>query len=500
MQQVRFDLVIDQICEEKNIPREVVIETIEAALAAAYKKDYGEKTQEVKVVFDETVGEMEIFVIKEVAKEVEDPYLQISLEEAKKINKGAKAGDTIDLKQIAPQGFGRIAAQTAKQVISQRLREAEKEVVFSEYKDKEEQLVVGVVQRIEGNNVFVDLDKTVALLPSQEQIPGEHYYIGQRLKFMVLKVEQTPKGPQVFLSRSDAGVIRALFESEVPEIRALTVEIKAIAREAGARTKVAVWSNQENLDPVGSCVGQRGVRIQTILSELGEEKIDIILWDSDPKKFIMNALSPAKVIDIDLIEKLQKAIVKVPDDQLSLAIGKQGQNVRLAAKLTGWNIDVVGESGKKDKKEKEEDEFKDKENIEEKIIEAVEKKDQGEPQKKAAVNKEEIAEEAPQKEAVEEMPLEKEKAKAKIEASEESSKEGTAKDSQEEKAAKKTPAENEAKAEKSEESFKEETVTEAASQEEKTKEKISEENQTSEISEKTLGAEEVKEEKKQSQI
>jgi N utilization substance protein A len=336
----QFASAINQICTEKNIPKEVVIETIEDALAAAYKKDYGNKKQEVRVELSEN-GDAVVFVSKEVVEEVEDKLTEISLADAVKFNKGAKVGDTIEIKDI-PSDFGRIAAQTAKQVIIQRIREAERDMVFGEYKDKEGEVINGNIQRIEGNNVIVDLGKASGILFPNEQIPTEKYYIGQRLKFFVVRVEQNARGPQIVISRSHPGLVKRLFEMEVPEILSGIVEIKSIAREAGERTKIAVFSNQDGVDPVGSCVGQRGVRVQAVMSEIGEEKIDIILWDEDPKVYISNALSPAKVSEIKINEEEKKTSVTVAEDQLSLAIGRQGQNVRLAAKLTGWNVDIQG--------------------------------------------------------------------------------------------------------------------------------------------------------------
>lgn len=342
MTQEAFLAAINQICDEKNIPKEIVIETVEHALAAAYRKDYGHRDQTVRVHLDQKTGVTQVFVIKEVVKEeVENDMLQISLKDAKKIKKDVKVEETVEIEDH-PKDFGRIAAQTAKQVIIQRIREAERDIVFEEYKDKEGDLVNAVVQRIEGSTVILDLGRASGVLFANEQVPGERYYIGQRLKVYIVKVEQSNKGPQVIISRSHPGVVKSLFELEVPEIEAGIVEVKSIAREAGHRTKIAVTSNEENVDPVGSCVGQRGIRVQAVMAELGEEKIDIILWDEDSVAFITNALSPAKVIEIKLDEKDKKATVKVPEDQLSLAIGKQGQNVRLAAKLTGWNVDIEG--------------------------------------------------------------------------------------------------------------------------------------------------------------
>ena len=336
----QFASAIDQICSEKNISKEVVIDTIEDALAAAYKKDYGNKKQEVRVELSDD-GSTIVYVSKEIVDEVEDKFTQISQEDAFKFKKDAKVGETIEIKDM-PSDFGRIAAQTAKQVIIQRIREAERDMVFGEYKDKEGEVINGTVQRIEGNNVIIDLGKASGVLFPNEQIRDERYYVGQRLKFFVVRVEQNARGPQIVISRSHPGLVKRLFELEVPEILSGVVEIKSIARESGERTKIAVSSTQDGVDPVGSCVGQRGVRVQAVMSEIGEEKIDIILWDEDPKVYISNALSPAKVSEIILNEEEKKAEVKVAEDQLSLAIGRQGQNVRLAAKLTGWNVDIQG--------------------------------------------------------------------------------------------------------------------------------------------------------------
>ncbi len=367
----QFASAIDQICTEKNISKEVVIATIEDALGAAYKKDYGNKKQEVRVELSED-GETLVFVSKEVVDEVEDKFIQISLTDAFKLKKDAKIGDIIEIKDL-PSDFGRIAAQTAKQVIIQRIREAERDMVFGEYKDKEGEVINGTVQRIEGSNVIVDIGKASGILFPNEQIKEERYYIGQRLKFFVVRVEQNARGPQIVISRSHPGLVKRLFELEVPEILSGVVEIKSIAREAGERTKIAVQSTQEGVDPVGSCVGQRGVRVQAVMSEIGEEKIDIILWAEDPKVYISNALSPAKVSEIILNESEQKAEVRVAEDQLSLAIGRQGQNVRLAAKLTGWNVDIQGgdESGV-EAATKMVHPVEDKRDLEEEILKAVE--------------------------------------------------------------------------------------------------------------------------------
>lgn len=372
-----FGSAVMQIAEEKNLPREKVFEIVEAALAAAYKKDYGKKGQVIKAKFDEVTKSADFFLVKEVVDEtlrdftvpeeseegvaekegaqaepsvdgIDEDRLprfnserDLTLDEAKIMKKGAKIGDVIEIPLESHEDFGRVAAQTAKQVIIQRIREAERETMFTEYKEKEGQAVNGIVQRIEGRNVFVDLGKSTGILFPSEQIPGENYRMGQHLKVYLSRVESDPKGPGLILSRAHPEMVRHLFSLEVPEIFAGTVEIKAIAREAGSRTKIAVSANEDGVDPIGSCVGQKGTRVQTVIDELGGEKVDIIEWNEDVQKFISAALSPAKVLAVELNEDEKQAIVKVPADQLSLAIGKRGQNVRLAAKLTGWRIDVM---------------------------------------------------------------------------------------------------------------------------------------------------------------
>lgn len=373
-----FGSAVMQIAEEKNLPREKVFEIVEAALAAAYKKDYGKKGQVIKARFDEVTKSADFFLVKEVVDEtlrdftvpeeveegVEREYVRperasegseaseeerlprfnaerdLTLDEARLIKPDAVIGDTVEIALEGHEDFGRVAAQTAKQVIIQRIREAERETMFTEYKEKEGQAVNGVVQRIEGRNVFVDLGKSTGILFPSEQIPGENYRMGQHLKVFLTRVESDPKGPGLILSRAHPEMVRHLFTLEVPEIATGTVEIKAIAREAGSRTKIAVSANEDGVDPIGSCVGQKGTRVQTVIDELGGEKVDIIEWNEDVQKFISAALSPAKVLAVELYEGEQQAIVTVPADQLSLAIGKRGQNVRLAAKLTGWRIDV----------------------------------------------------------------------------------------------------------------------------------------------------------------
>jgi len=370
MEHKQFVLAINQICEEKGISKETAIEIVEASLASAYKKEYGKKGQLIKVDFDEISGDMKVFQIKIVADEDdeieesdeittegsidEDEQSRkkfnieknITIDEAKKYAKDPKIDDEIEIPLPSKSDFGRIAAQTAKQVMIQKIREAEKDAIFDEFKDKEGEVVNGVVQRVEGRNVFIDIGKAVGILYPTEQIVGERYKIGQRLKVYIIKLDKETKEASLVLSRINPGIVKKLFELEVPEIYAKTVEIKSIAREGGSRTKVAVFSNEEGIDSVGSCVGQRGSRIQTIINELNGEKIDIIEWHKEPDKYIQHALSPAKISHIDINNEKMSAIAYVEEDQLSLAIGKQGQNVRLAAKLTGWKIDILEEKKK----------------------------------------------------------------------------------------------------------------------------------------------------------
>lgn len=341
-----FIAAINQIVDEKGISKERVIETIEAAVAAAYRREYGKPSQIIRVILDETTGEFkpaQVFEVVESEEEIEEHERQKTIEEVKKNNKKIKVGEEVALPLEVHQDFGRIAAQTAKQVIIQRLREAERDVIFDEFKEKEHQLLTGNVQQIEGDNIIVSLGKANAVMPARETIPNESYRIGQRLRVFVKEVTQTNRGPQIILSRSTEQLILMLFAIEVPEIPAGDVEIKSIAREAGSRTKIAVTTHQENLDPVGSCVGQKGTRVQAVLNEIGDEKIDIILWDKNIENFIKNALSPAKVnrVKITSTGNHPSAKVMVNNDQLSLAIGKNGQNVRLASKLTDYTIDVL---------------------------------------------------------------------------------------------------------------------------------------------------------------
>jgi N utilization substance protein A len=329
---------IAQLSAEKNLPKEVVFEAVEAALASAYKKDALANSNLV-VKIDGATGGVRVFAERTVVEEVEDPKVEISLEEAKTIDPSTYLGDVIR-QEVTPQNAGRIAAQTAKQVVLQRLREAEREVVFEEYSGKEGDIISGVVHRLEGRHVYIDLGKTEAVLPPPEQVRIEHYRPSQRLKVYVLEVHKANRGPQVTVSRTHKDLLRRLFELEVPEIFKGAVEIKAIAREPGFRSKVAVYSRQEGVDPVGACVGLRGIRIQNIVNELNGERIDVVQWDPEPGRFVANALSPAQVHSVRLIPEENTAEVLVPDRQLSLAIGKEGQNARLAAKLTNFRIDI----------------------------------------------------------------------------------------------------------------------------------------------------------------
>ncbi|MBU3851631.1 MAG: transcription termination factor NusA [Candidatus Paralactobacillus gallistercoris] len=333
----------DTLEKDKGIKREVVIEAIESALISAYKRNYGQ-AQNVEVEFDEKTGDVHVYAVKEVTEEVFDSRLEVSLKDALAINPAYEIGDKIRF-EVTPKDFGRIAAQTAKQVIMQRIREAERSIVYNEYSQYENEIVQGEVERRDNKFVYVNLGKIEAVLGRNDQMPNETYEPHQRIKVYVTRVEKTPKGPQVFVSRTNPGLVKRLFEQEVPEIYDGTVEIVAIAREAGDRTKLAVRSNDPNVDPVGTCVGQQGRRVQAVVNELNGENMDIVEWKEDPSDYIANALNPAQVIAIQFDEENEKACtVIVPDDQLSLAIGKHGQNARLAAKLTGYKIDIKPES------------------------------------------------------------------------------------------------------------------------------------------------------------
>jgi len=397
-----FNSAISQICDEKGIDKNKVIETVEAALAAAYKKDYGKKSQNIRAELSRVSGQVDFYLVKEVVDEAtreiidfdeikeedekkendnkkEDkgkkinkekendeekvprfnPERDILIKDARDIKKGAKLGDVIETKLETYEDYGRVAAQTAKQVIIQRIREAEKDAMYAEYKEKEGEVLNGTVQRIEGRNIFIDLGKATGVLFPSEQIKGENYRIGQRIKVYLGKIEADTRGPGIVLSRTHENLVKRLFELEVPEVFSGTVEIKAISREAGSRTKIAVFATEDGIDPIGSCVGQKGTRVQAIIDELGGEKIDIIEWNEDVEKFIASSLNPAKVVSIEINDNddQRSASVTVPNDQLSLAIGQKGQNVRLAAKLTNYKIDVLGEDAPRKSDQSEESEM-----------------------------------------------------------------------------------------------------------------------------------------------
>ena len=336
-------LAMEELEKEKGIKKEYLLESVETALVTAYKRNFDSK-ENVRVAMDKETGEVHLYAVKDVSEVVEDGSLQISLENAKKINPRAELGDQVNI-ELAPKDFGRIAAGTAKQVIVQKLREAEREVIFTEFNDRKGEIVSGIIQKADGNIVVVDLGKLEGVMPLKEQIPTEKYHVNQKIRAVVVSVEKGLKGaPQVIISRASSEFVRKLFELEIPEIYEGLIEIKSVSRDPGSRCKVAVYSQNENIDPVGSCVGQKGIRIQNIINELNGEKIDVIEWDKDPMIFISAALLPAEVMAVDIKEEEKFAQVIVPDDQLSLAIGKVGQNARLAAKLTNWKIDIKSES------------------------------------------------------------------------------------------------------------------------------------------------------------
>lgn len=339
-------VAIRTIAEEKNLPENIVQDAVEQALAAAYRKDYGDREQEVRVNMNLNTGQVDAFVTKNVVAKVEDEVSEIDLKNAQKINKEAKEGETVEVHQSISQ-FGRVAAQTAKQVILQKLRESERDIIMNEYEDKIGTVINGIVSRVEPRIVRVDLGKAQGIMPLSEQIQSERYYPGQRIKVFLKDVEKGFRGPQLVVSRGSKDFIVWLFKNEVPEMENGSVEIKEIAREGGVRTKLAVASNTPGVDPVGTFVGGHGTRVTAVMSEIGDqEKIDIIIWASDPKEYIINALSPTKVTRVEIDEKAKKAIVYVPEDQLSIAIGKNGQNVRLASKLTGYELDIDSDSAK----------------------------------------------------------------------------------------------------------------------------------------------------------
>lgn len=385
---------IKEICDKRGLPQEDVIEAVESMMASAYRKDFAEPLQNIKVQFDIKTGEWEIFDVKKVVEdptaeelaEIEaeratplektaiadsqeeekprfNPKTDIGITAARQQNSGIEIGEEIKTQLFASEEFGRMAAQTAKQVLIQKILESERNNLYQAFKDKEGTIVVGVVQRKEESRVLVDMGKVTAIMPNSEQISRERYYQGDRVKFYVVSVDKTSKGPEIILSRANPGMVRCVFESEIPEISSGAIEIKSISREAGGRSKVAVMAHQDNIDPIGSCIGQRGSRIQTIIAELGGEKVDVILYDEDASVYIANALSPAKVTSLTLDHGSKTANVLVADDQLSLAIGKHGQNVRLASQLTDWNIEVRGEHERSESRAKKE-EVQDNENTE----------------------------------------------------------------------------------------------------------------------------------------
>lgn len=338
-----FD-AINYLEQEKGIDKEVLLETLEAALISAYKKNFKTASGgDISVKFDEAAGKMELIAKKQVVETVESEYDQISLEEAREINPVYDIDDIIEI-EVTPKNFGRIAAQSAKQVVQQRVREAEKEIIYKEYVDREEDIMTGIIQRIDSNFVYVDLGKVEAKLDKSEQIDTESYRVHDRIKVYITKVDNSNKNTQINISRTHPGLLKRLFEMEVPEIRDGTVEIKSISREAGDRSKISVYAENPDVDPVGSCVGPRGQRVQAIVDELNGEKIDIVNYSEDPVVYVSNALSPSKVKKVIVDEDNQATTVIVPDYQLSLAIGKRGQNARLAAKLTGWKIDIKSET------------------------------------------------------------------------------------------------------------------------------------------------------------
>lgn len=341
-QEPGFLEALKELAREKGVEEEVLFDAIEAALISAYKRNFG-SAQNVRVVLDRTTGAYHVYAIKTVVETVEDDVQEISLAQARTIRPDYEVDDVLEI-EVTPANFGRIAAQTAKQVVVQRVREAERGIIYEEFMSREGDIITGLVSRAENRNVFIDLGKTEAVLTPTEQIAGEKYEHGDRIKAYIVEVKKTSKGPQIVVSRTHPGLLKRLFELEVPEIQEGIVEIKSVAREPGMRSKIAVYSKDDDVDPVGSCVGHKGMRVQAVVDELGSEKIDIVKWNEDSAKFIANALSPAKVVSVAVNEDEKVSRVVVPDYQLSLAIGKEGQNARLAAKLTGWKIDIKSES------------------------------------------------------------------------------------------------------------------------------------------------------------
>lgn len=337
-----FIEALSQLEKEKGISKDILIEAIEAALISGYKRNF-HSAQNVRVDIDRLTGVVRVYARKTVVEEVLDPRLEISVEAAREINVNYELNDIVEI-EVTPANFGRIAAQTAKQVVTQRIREAERAIIYQDFIDREEDVITGIVQRVDARYYYVDLGRVEALLPITEVIAGERFKHADRVKAYITKVEKSTKGPQIYLSRTHPGLLKRLFEQEVPEIYDGTVEIRSVAREAGYRSKIAVYSRDENVDPVGACVGPRGVRVQAVVGELHGEKVDIVRWSDDMEEWIANSLSPSKVISVEIAEDEKMAQVIVPDHQLSLAIGKEGQNARLAAKLTNWKIDIKSES------------------------------------------------------------------------------------------------------------------------------------------------------------
>ncbi|MCI7238044.1 MAG: transcription termination factor NusA [Anaerococcus sp.] len=336
-----FMLALDQLCKEKGLDKEVVLDALQKALIKSYQKNY-ENEENVDVVIDEESGQIQIFALKEVVELVDDDISQISLKDALEIDPSYKLGDTVRI-ELAPKNFGRVAAQTARNIVIQKIRDAQRDRLYGDYIERSNEMITGSIQRQDKYNVYVNLDKIEGVVPLKEQVPTESYIPNERMKFLIKEVRNSGKDPQIILSRSSQDLVTRLFELEVPEITDGTIEIYNLAREAGSRTKMAVFSNDESIDAVGACIGFKGARVNSIVEELQDEKIDIIDYDKDIKKFISNALSPADIIDVLINEKTKKSLVVVSEDQLSLAIGKEGQNARLAARLTGWKIDIKSE-------------------------------------------------------------------------------------------------------------------------------------------------------------
>lgn len=337
-----FIKAVEELEKEKEISKDLLIEAIESALVSAYKKNYG-TSQNVRVNINKETGDIDVFMRKDIVDNIQDNLVEVSIEEAQEIDPKYQVGDILEI-QVTPRDFGRIAAQTAKQVVVQRIREAERGQIYDDYSNRQSEIATGIIQRISNDTVFINMGRTEGILAATEQVYGEKYVVNNRIKVYIMDVKRTTKGPQVYLSRSHPGLVKRLFELEVPEIQDGIVEIKSISREAGSRTKMAVYTSDENVDPVGACVGSRGTRVQAIVDELFGEKIDIINWSDDPEKLISSALSPAKVEKVIINDDGKSATAIVPDYQLSLAIGKEGQNVRLAAKLCGWKIDIKSHS------------------------------------------------------------------------------------------------------------------------------------------------------------